>query len=56
MTKLSSIATSFSIYSEMMMFEAVQDSEEGVSIGGERIRDVRFAADQAMIRNSKYGL
>src|SRR6201996_432643 len=40
----------------MMMFEAGQDSEEGVNIVGKRMRDVRFADGQAMIGNSEYGL
>jgi len=36
----------FSIYAEMMMNEAMENSEEGVKVGGELIRDVRFADDQ----------
>ena len=32
----------FSIYTEMMMNEAMEGSEDGVKVGGELIRDVRL--------------
>ena len=46
----------FSIYAEMMMKEAMESSEDGVKVGGELIRDVRFADDQGMVDNSEAGL
>ena len=33
----------FSLYVEMMMEEAMEESEEGVKVGGYLLRDVRFA-------------
>jgi hypothetical protein len=46
----------FSIYAEMMMKEAVEDIEEGVKVGGEWLKDVRFADDQGMVAGSEQGL
>ena len=46
----------FSIYSEMMMKEAIEDIEEGVKIGGEFIKDIKFADDQGIVANSELGL
>ena len=43
----------FSLYAEKMMFEAFDDCELGIRIGGSRTRDVRFADDQAMIANNE---
>jgi hypothetical protein len=43
----------FSIYAEMMMIEAFEDSNEGIKVGGEVIRDVRFADDQGMLASSE---
>ena len=46
----------FSIYAEHMMKEALDDSENGVKVGGRLIQDVRFADDQAMIDGKQEGL
>jgi hypothetical protein len=46
----------FSIYAEVMMIEALSGSGEGINIGGSRVRDVRFADDQAMVGQSEEGL
>lgn len=46
----------FSIYAEMMMIEAMERVEDGVKVGGEIIKDVRFADDQAMVADSEVGL
>ena len=46
----------FSIYVESMMVEAMEDVEEGIKIGGQWVKDVRFADDQAMVSNTEEGL
>ena len=46
----------FSLYSEMMMIEALDDIEEGIKIGGRLLQDVRFADDQAMVSSREAGL
>jgi hypothetical protein len=46
----------FSLYVEMMMEEAMEESEEGVKVGGYLLRDVRFADDQGMVANTEKGL
>src|ERR1043165_6393374 len=38
----------FSMYAEMMTIEAMQDVEEGVKVGGELVKDVKFVDDQGM--------
>src|SRR3989442_15826694 len=37
-----------SMYAEVMMIEELEDMEEGVSVGGQLVNDVRFADDQGM--------
>ena len=46
----------FSIYVEAMIVEAMEDVEEGIKIGGQWLKDVRFADDQAMVANTEEGL
>ena len=46
----------FSVYVEMMMKEAMEDVDEGVTVGGELLKDVRFADDQAMVASTEAGL
>ena len=46
----------FNIYAEAMMLEAMEGVEEGVKIGGNLLKDVRFADDQGMISGSESGL
>ena len=46
----------FSIYAEKMMIEAMTSVEEGVMIGGELLKDVRFADDQGMVAATEKGL
>ena len=38
---------------EMMMEEAMEESEEGVKVGGNLLRDVRFSDDQGMVANTE---
>jgi Reverse transcriptase (RNA-dependent DNA polymerase) len=46
----------FSIYAEAMMLEAMVEIEEGVRVGGELSKDVRFADDQGMVASTEQGL
>ena len=47
----------FSIYAEMMMMkEAIENVEEGIRVGGEIIKDVKYADDQGMVANTEAGL
>ena len=46
----------FSIYAEAMMVEAMEGIEEGVKVGGELVKDVRFADDQGMVASTEKGL
>ena len=39
-----------------MMKEALEESDEGITIGGNIIKDIRFADDQAMIAHTEDGL
>src|SRR6476469_1777992 len=46
----------FSIYAEMMMKEALENVEEGIRVGGELIKDVKYADDQGLVANTEAGL
>src|SRR6476469_8097283 len=46
----------FSIYAEMIMKEALEVVEEGIRVGGELIKDVKYADDQGMVANTEAGL
>ena len=46
----------FSIYAEMMMKETLENVEEGIRVGGELIKDVKYADDQGMVANTEAGL
>src|SRR6476661_352103 len=46
----------FSIYAEMMMKEALENAEEEVRVGGELIKDMKYADDQGMVGNTEAGL
>ena len=46
----------FNIYVEFMLMEALEDCEDGVNVGGERLAPVRYADDQAMIAITNVGL
>ena len=39
-----------------MMIEALEDMEEGVSVRGQLVSDVRFADDQDMVAGTEMGL
>ena len=39
-----------------MVIEALEDMEEGVSLGGQLVSDVRFANDQGMVAGTEMGL
>ncbi len=43
----------FSVYVEMMMKEAMEDVDEGVKVGGELLKDVRFADDRLWLQALK---
>ena len=43
----------FSINAEMMMIETMEDLEEGVRVGGELLRDFKFANDQEMVAQTE---
>src|SRR6476619_6911409 len=43
----------FSIYAEMMMKEALENVEGGIRVGGELIKDVKYADDQGMVANTE---
>src|SRR6476469_4933870 len=45
-----------SIYVEMMMKEALENVEDGIRVGGELIKDVKYADDQGMVANTEAGL
>jgi endonuclease/exonuclease/phosphatase family metal-dependent hydrolase len=46
----------FSLYVEAMMNECLENSENGIKVGGQWIQDVRFADDQAMVDSTEEGL
>src|SRR4051812_10097533 len=46
----------FSIYADVMMIEALEDMDEGVSVGGQLVSDVRLAEDQGMVAGTEMGL
>src|SRR6476661_10146852 len=43
----------FLIYAEKMMKEALENVEEGIRVGGEPIKDVKYADDQGMVANTE---
>lgn len=43
----------FTAYVESMMMEAYWESQEGIKIGGQLLRDIRFADDQGMVGRSE---
>src|SRR6478609_4383505 len=43
----------FSIHAEMMMNEALDNVEEGIRVGGELIKDVKYANDKGMVANTE---
>src|SRR6476619_6330633 len=46
----------YSIYAEMMMKEALENVEEGIRVGGELSKDIRYTDDQGMVANTDAGL
>src|SRR6478609_11365652 len=46
----------FSIYAEMMMKEVLENVEEGIRVGGELIKDVKYADDKGMDVDTEAGL
>ena len=38
------------------MIEALEDMEEGVSVGGQLVNEIRFADDQGMVAGTEMGL
>ena len=46
----------FSVYAEMMIIEVMEDVEKGVRVGGELLKDVKFADDQVMVSQMENGL
>ena len=43
----------FTIYTEMMMKEALENVEEGIRVSGDIIKDVKYADDQGMVANAE---
>lgn len=46
----------FDIYAEAMMNEGLLELEDGVRVGGRMVKSIRFADDQAIVRNREVGL
>src|SRR3984885_9688321 len=46
----------FNLYIEELIREALQDTEEGIKVGGKMIKALRFADDQAMLANKEEDL
>ena len=46
----------FSIYAEMMTKEALENVEEGIRVGGELVKDVKYADNQGMVASAEAGL
>ena len=46
----------FNVYAEAIMREALDSVDDGVKVGGELVKAVRFADDQAMTANTERGL
>src|SRR5688572_33494243 len=46
----------FNIYIEELIQEALEETEEGVKVGGRLIKALRFADDQAMLATTQAGL
>jgi len=46
----------FNIYIQALITEALENSEDGVRVGGTQVNAVRFADDQAMVSSSNAGL
>src|SRR6476469_9721417 len=47
------ISPAFSIYAEMTTKEALENVEEGIRVGGELIKDVKYADDQGTVANTE---
>ena len=45
-----------SIYAETMMVEAFEDINEGVKVGGELLKDIKFSDDKGMVAATEKGL
>ena len=43
----------FNLYIEELIREALQDTEEGIKVGGKMVKALRFADDQAMLANKE---
>ena len=46
----------FNIYIQELLNEALENSKDGVKVGGQLVNAVRFADDQAMVANTNAGL
>ena len=46
----------FNIYAEAMMKESLEDLEDGIKVGGEIVKTIRFADDKAVVCSTKEGL
>ena len=51
--RLLPISRTISLYTEMMMLEALENIDEGVKMGGRSLSDIRFADDQAMMSGTQ---
>ena len=50
------LCSMFSIYAEMMMKGALENVEDGIRVGGELIKDAKYADDQGMVADTEAGL
>ena len=46
----------FNIYAEAMMKESLEDLEDGIKVGGEIVKTIRFADDKAVVCSTREGL
>jgi len=46
----------FNIYIEELIREALENTEEGIKVGGKTVKAMRFADDQAMLAGSECDL
>ena len=46
----------FTIYTDAMMAEAMEGTEEGVKVSGKIVKDIQFADDPGMVASSERGL
>ena len=53
---MSALPLLFNIYIEELVREAMEKTQEGITVGGRIVKAVRFADDQAMVAATQKGL